>query len=150
MSDYDILKDEIVNDPLGVGYSGMTDQQRLDALTSTESPYWRDAPDRTSISSQDLFEYVDRTEWTGQNGGSGPDAAWKERFDRMLGLQNILVGPSSNGRTELLALFDNTNWPTTRAALINYVTNQKQSRAQELGANVTLGVLETIRANTGV
>ena len=55
MSDYDILSSEIVNDPLTVGYSGMTDQQRYDALTTTGSPYGRPAPERTSIEANILF-----------------------------------------------------------------------------------------------
>lgn len=144
MSDYDILAKEIVNDPLAVGYSGMTDQQRYDALTSTDSPYVRPAPDRTFIEANRLFESVDRTEWTTNN----PDAAFQTRFDRLLGLENILAGPGTQGRTELLALFDNTNWPTTRATLVNYVQNQTQSRAEELGVSrVSLGLLSTIRAD---
>lgn len=146
MSDYDILSSEIVNDPLTVGYSGMTDQQRYDALTTTGSPYGRPAPERTSIEANILFESIDRTEWT----TAAPDAAFQARLDRMLGLGNILVGPGSQGRTELLALFDNTNWPTTRSTLINYVQNQVQTRAQELGVRVTMGLLQTIRSNTGV
>ena len=143
MSDYDILAAEITGDPLAVGYAGMTDQQRYDSLTNDTA---RPAPDKDSITSQVLFEAINRTEWI----GNAPDAAFQARLDRMLGLGQILVGPSTQGRVELLDLFDNTNWPTTRATLIAYVQNQTQSRADELSATVSLGVLETIRNNTGV
>jgi|SRR5210317_986200 len=142
MSSYDIIRDEITNDPLTIGYAGMDDGQRY---TSLKDETARPAPDRESISSQILFEHIDRAEWT----SVAPDAAWQARLDRMLGLGDILVGPGSNGRVELLALFDNTNWPTTRAALIAYVQNQTQSRENELGAIVTYGLLETLRANEG-
>ena len=143
MSSYDILYAEIQNDPLALGYAAMTDQQRYDSLTDDTA---RPAPDRNTINSQVLFENINRTEWTTVT----PDAAWQARLDRMLGLGDILVGPGTNGRTELLDLFDNTNWPTSRADLIAYVQNQTQSRAQELGAIVTEGVLQNIRSNMGV
>lgn len=52
------LENEISGDPLGRGYSGMTDQQLLDSLNTADLPR-----NRTSMTGREVKESVDVTEF---------------------------------------------------------------------------------------
>lgn len=54
----DILKIEIDTDPLGRGYSGMTDMQVADSLNTANR-----SRNKTSVSGSDIFRNVDGTEF---------------------------------------------------------------------------------------
>ena len=116
------LEDELANDPLGRGYSGMTDQQitdSLNALTRTR--------ERTTMSSGEIMEHINSAEFIALGNAA------KSRVDRVLGLgAEVIIGPGNihNAVQELLGAFGGgsttiSNLATARSVAI--------SRAQELG-----------------
>lgn len=117
-----VIKTEItVTDP--ARYAGKTDQQIADELND---PTKSNAPDREEISGSDLFEAIVSSEY------AGLATAVRERVQIVVGLgDNIKVGPTSKARAWLLDAF--AVGSATRTNLIALVSNQKQSRAFELG-----------------
>jgi len=117
-----ILQSERTDDPLSRGYSGMTDAQFLTSITTED----RDNP-RTSISSGELFESIDRAEFIALSNAD------KVRVDRLLGLgAEIIVGPGNAHQAvqELLATFGGSSTTVTALAALRDV---QFSRAAELG-----------------
>ena len=122
------LREELLNDPLGINYSVMDDAAALASLTDESA---RPAPDRDSLSGSEIYEVVDRTEYAALSPGE------QEELKVILTLgDNIQVGPSSKARAALAAMFGPAT--ATRAALLALVTNRTQSRAQELGLPANL------------
>lgn len=118
-----ILRNELLNDPLLVGYAGMTDAA---VLTSLVDESLRPVSDLDIISSADLYEAVDRAEYVGLQ------EAQKDQVRVLLGLGgDINIGPNSKARANLLNIFGVGT--ETRAALTTIVTNRTTSRAKELG-----------------
>jgi len=117
---YAILKTELTDDPLTRGYAAMSDQQAADSLNTANRSHLSD-----TLSSALLFENIDRTEFQALT------AAMQSRVDRLLGLgEGIKVGPGSQARAELLAVFGGGS--ATAASLVAALT-ETVSRAQELG-----------------
>ena len=130
-----ILSEELINDPLGRGYSGMTNNE---VETDINSIY-RPAPDLNYIEANIIFEFIDRTEFVALSSDQ------KLELQILLALSNeINISPTSKARNLLSSLFGaGTN---TRTNLLNYVTNQLQSRGKELGLEyVREGHIEAVR-----
>ncbi len=53
-----VLSDELTNDPLGRGYSAMTDQEVVDSLNAVDRPR-----DRTSMSGREVAAGIDNAEY---------------------------------------------------------------------------------------
>ena len=118
------LVDEIRNDPLARGYSGMTDAQIVTSLNTVD----RDN-ERTTMSAGEVMESIDGTEFAALS------AADKTRVDRVLGLgAEIVIGPGNahNAVQELLVFGGGSATITALAAM----RNQQISRAQEVGAGI--------------
>jgi hypothetical protein len=115
------LSEEIRNDPLGIGYAGMTEQQIADSLNARNR-----TRDRTTMSAGEIFETIVPAEFAALN------QAEQERVDRVLGLgADIIVGPGNqhNAVQELLAVF------TAQSQTIQALAARRAeaiSRAQEL------------------
>ena len=127
----DDIHGELVNDPLGRGYAGMTDQQQLDDLKDPRRDNW------VSLSASQIFEAIDAAEFI----GLAP--AKKARVDRILGLgAEIQTAPGSQARAELISIFGGSSTSITNLVAI---ANQRVSRTTEMGwPPITLGNLQEI------
>jgi hypothetical protein len=135
MATIDILINEISNDPLAKGYAGMTDEEITVSLNTIDRP----DEDRDSLSSTEIFELINPTEYDNLT------ADQKDKLKVLLGLGTVKVNTGSQGRTLLSNLFGpGTN---TRTALINAAT-QFQARWKEIGfpREVVIGDVTIARA----
>ena len=117
------LRQELLNDPLGIGYAGMTDAAVLASLTDAAA---RSLENVEELTGAQIYEVIDRAEFIALSN------AEESELTIILGLGDaIKVGPNSKARAALAGMFGAVT--TTRAALLALVTNRTQSRAQELG-----------------
>lgn len=122
MSRIDILKTELTDDPLAIGYSGMDDATAAASLNDTGTG--RTLPVDT-FSGADIFEMIDIEEF------EALDPSVKVRVDRVTSLGgSVLVSPSSKARAVLLAAFALDT--KTRNSMIAAVSRDV-SRGVELG-----------------
>lgn len=122
MSRYGALREELTNDPLAIGYSGMDDATAAASLNDETA---RPAPDRDSLSSAEIYNVIDRTEYLALT------TAEQDELKVILGLgERVDITAGSKARGALAAMFDAAS--VTRAALLGLVENRTQSRAQEL------------------
>lgn len=129
-----ILKDELTNDPLTVGYSGMDDEAVAASLNTVAD---RTLPVDT-LEATTIYEAIDTAEFDALT------ADQKTALDRILGLSGgILVTPTSKARAVILDAFPNGT--ATRTALVAEVT-RPVSRGEEIGfGHVYLGHIEQAR-----
>lgn len=119
MADIDALADEIANDPLDRGYSGMTDQEVADDLNTA----YREII-RSNLSGSTIFNAIVPSEFMNLS-------VDMQRFVRdvfLLG-DTVDVGPGTNARDVLLNAFGSGT--TTRDNLVEAVTKHI-TRAEEL------------------
>ena len=127
MSSYK-LRRELLDDPLAIGYAGMTNAQAL-ASVMDESSRVKESP--ATLSSAEIYEVIDRAEYQGLN------AMEKNELQIILGLgDNVSVGAGSKARAALEGMF--ASQPNTRASLLGLIDDLKQSRAQELGIRASV------------
>lgn len=120
MSQLDILKTELTTDPLGRGYSGMTDAQAADSLNVADRAF-----DRTSLSGSEIYNALVPSEFQSLT------AAQKEFVRDVFSLGDAIdVSTGTNARTVLLSAFGAGT--TTRINLGALVASTR-SRADELG-----------------
>ena len=121
-----ILLDELTNDPLGRGYSGMSDLQVADSLNTANRLLGR-----KSISGPELFGYTEFTEY---------EILSDAKKDQWLGLCGIDT-VTSNAVPLIKDIFPNgsTTWG-------NIVKTEIKTRAQELGFTVNEGDVLQARA----
>ena len=120
MSYYEDLWNELNNDPLGRGYSGMTDQQAADDLNTVYRTRLRD-----TLDSAEIYEALDIAEFQGLSD------AQKAYVRDVLGLgPDVQVGPNTKARTLFISLFGAQSQTIT-----NLVASATEdiSRATELG-----------------
>lgn len=119
MADLSRLRDELIADPLGRGYSAMTDQQAADDLNAVQREVIE-----SRLSGSAIFNAIVPSEF-------GALADQTKQFVRdvfSLG-DTVDVGPGTNARTVLLGAFGAGTG--TRDNLVTAVTNTT-SRAREL------------------
>ena len=116
---YQALHDELINDPLARGYSGMNDEQ---AATNLNTPYR--VQERLSIGAAELYEAIVQSEWTPLT------AAQKEEIRDMYLLGTIQTVTGSRGRAVLIATFPAGS--ATRTKLLELMTTQTR-RCDEIG-----------------
>jgi len=116
--DYAILKTEITVDPLGRGYSTMTDAEVASSLNTVDRTV-----DVASVTGQHIFEAVVPAEYAALS------ADYKNLLYAIIGMGEILVN-ATNTKAALLAMFGAGT--TTRANLTGLQT-RAASRAEELG-----------------
>lgn len=114
------LQTELTTDPLGRGYSGMTDSQAANSLNTAN----RDGPDREIVSSHELFEAIVPAEW------GSLSAAEKQRVQTILAMGQVNL-KGANTRANLATAFGAGT--TTRSNLQALQAGPKISRAIELG-----------------
>ena len=119
----DILGDELLNDPLTRGYTGMTDQEAADDLNSEYR-----SRDRSSMTSTEVWQAIDVTELRALADG--------DRSLVMAVLQFEKINPFGNEAVLFTALFGGGS--ATLIAL-NVARVETVSRAIELG-------IRTVRA----
>jgi hypothetical protein len=129
MADYVALKNEILNDPLSLGYAGKADSQVAALMNGASRPT---TTSRTTIDACDVFEAIDPVEWSALN------AANQTRVNAMLAMGRLNVN-GTNTRAVFGAVFTGAASPITRAALLALQTVAvPRSRAQEIfGVAVT-------------
>lgn len=130
---YSDLKAEITDDPLGVGYSSMSDEEIATSLNSKDR-----SVDRESIAVDELFDALDLTEF------SGLTANEEARVDRILSMGGE-VRPQGNVKTELASIFGAGT--ATRAAILAAI-KESISRAAELNFR-EIAVSDVVFAKTG-
>ena len=109
----EILKDEITNDPLTRGYSGMTDEELTVSLNTANIILPRE-----SIPGSELFGYTDETEYLALA------SAQRVEWLTLCGIENI--GRDAVPIVKSIFPSDTTTWE-------NIVKTKTVSRAQELG-----------------
>ena len=113
------LKNELTNDPLVRGYSGMTDAQAAASLLTKNRPF-----NKLSLNASEIFEAIDLAEY------SALSAAEKGRVDVVLGLgDQVFIGPTSKARAFLAGAFGANT--ATRTALLASAAGTI-SRSQEI------------------
>lgn len=117
---YAILREEISNDPLGRGYSTMSDGEVANDLNTNMRSY-----ERKAVSAVEVFEAVAPSEWDGL---TDSDKQNVRECLRLLGNLDISTG------TNLHDILWNTfgSGTTTRSNLEDLI-NDTRSRARELG-----------------
>lgn len=130
---YGQLCEEITLDPLGRGYSGMTDEQ----LSIDLNTVYR-TRERTLMSAGEIMEAIDGLEFAALS------AANKKRVDRVLGLgAEIIIGPGNNHNAvqELLVFGGGSTTVANLVALRNVAI----TRANELNVRARVGEVEDAR-----
>lgn len=113
------LEAELTNDPLGRGYSGMTDAQAADSLNTVNRP-----TTRTLIPAHEVFEAIVPGEW------GAVSAENKARVNAMLAMGEVNAAGANTRATFQAAFGAGTTTRTNLAALQN---GPNVSRATELG-----------------
>lgn len=114
-----MLKAEIANDPMGLGYAGKTDTEIADLLNDAT----RCSIDRTIIPAWEVIEATVPAEWAALT------SAEKQRYQILTGAGEINV-QGTNTRAAFLAMFGAGT--ATRANLAG-LQRRQASRAEELG-----------------
>ena len=115
--DYGRLKAEVANDPLGVGYPAMTDQQVADSLNAKTR-----SVDREELAAWQVIEATVPANWAALT------AAEKDRY-RTFVSAGTLNPKGANTRAAFQAMFQGTATMTNLVALLT----ETVSRASELG-----------------
>jgi len=121
MTNIDIIKEEITNDPLSRGYSGMNDEE----VAIDMNTVYREE-DVATVEGQDIFEAVVPSEYNALT-------------DKQVNLLHAIIGMGSirvngsNTKTALLAMFGAGT--TTRGNLAS-LQKRDVSRGVELGAGI--------------
>lgn len=116
------LADEVQNDPLTLGYSGMTDQELVDSLNGLTR-----TSEHTTMTAGQVMESIDGPEFTALTDAD------KARVDRVLSLgAEVIIGPgnSHNAVTELVGAFGAGSTTISNLASKRTIAT---SRATELG-----------------
>lgn len=113
-----ILRDEVLNDPLGIGYAGMADQQVADSLNVVNR-----SEQRTSVPSEELISAIRLPDYTAVS-----TSAEREWLLLLLTPQEVDFG-NSDVRVALANIFGSTDTTANLAAL----ATKAVSRATELG-----------------
>ena len=136
---WSFLLDELRDDPLAIGYAGMDDQQRMDSLEDDSA---RPAPDLIQIEAAQLYDAIDRVEYTALS------ASQQDRVKIILSLGRINTSQGTQARDEILEIFPPGG--DTITALTTLITNRTQSRAQELRiGSLNLVLMANARAALG-
>jgi len=136
---WSFLLDELRDDPLAIGYAGMDDQQRMDSLEDDSA---RPAPDLIQIEAAQLYDAIDRVEYTALS------ASQQDRVKIILSLGRINTSQGTQARAEILEIFPPGG--DTITALTTLITNRTQSRAQELRiGSLNLVLMANARAALG-
>ena len=112
------LKTEVATDPLGRGYSAMTDLEVANDLNIVYR-----TQDVESVTGQDIFEAVVRSEYIALSAGD------KDLLHVIISMGSILVN-GTNTKAALLAMF---GAGTTTRVNLGALQTRVASRAQELG-----------------
>jgi len=131
---YQILHDELVGDPLGRGYSAMTDAEVAVDLNTIYRTYTR-----THLSSAEIYEAISALEFQALSD------AQKVYVRDILGLgEGIDVQPGGQARAVMIQIF---GAGSTTISNLAAVLQESISRAAELGLGVvTPGDVERARA----
>jgi hypothetical protein len=129
-----LLKWELTNDPVPLGYAGKTDTECAALLTARTRTL-----NRITISAPDLFEAIVPAEWKGLT------ADEKSRVQTILSMGTVNLS-GANTRASLGAAFA-AGTQTRANVLALYATANGQSRAAEIGlGEVTAGDVQRARA----
>ena len=134
--DYQTLHDELINDPLGRGYSGMTDSEAADDLNTVYRTITLERLDPA-----DVYEAIDQADWTGLTTSEQSEITDILHIGTVNGL---LATPGSRARTRFVAIFGGQSQTITN--LLDIMTRDI-SRGQELGIGyVKAGDVQKARA----
>ena len=120
MAQFELLKTEIADDPLGRGYAAMTDAEAADSLNTANRTVTRE-----TLSSADIYETIVVSEFQALS-----DAAKVYVRDILALGGDVRVGAGSKARTVLIGTFGGGS--ATITALAAAITDTV-SRATELG-----------------
>jgi hypothetical protein len=135
--DYQAIKSELDTDSLGVGYSGMTDGQVVEALNSTSSPYGRTIV-KSSLSGASVFESTDSAEF---------DALTDAQRSEWLSLCAIESLDPANGTPAAATATRIFGGGSTTVANLQTLRSEVVGRGTELGfGDVNVGDVQNARA----
>lgn len=118
----DVLRAELLGDPEGIGYAGMTDQQALNALKDPVRTTWLDLPPETVIEALDTTELLGKTD------------AQVRLLTLVLQGNLISSAPGTTGREVIEQIFPaGAGGDNTRAALVAAARLPNQTREQQIG-----------------
>jgi hypothetical protein len=128
-----ILRDEIVGDPLGRGYAGMTDAQVFASLTTADR-----SRARNLIPAHELFEAITAADLAALGAGE------QKRLQFLMSMGEVNI-EGVNTRAVLVAMFSGATQPTKDALLA--LQTQAITRAEELGlGTLRLGHVQVARS----
>lgn len=126
MSNIQTLADEITNDPLTLGYSGMTDQEVANSLNGITRP-------DPLVPRADILKYlIQNAKWKGLIESTTATAISAVRAFQDQDFGTIDLGDSANDGM-LDQLVTETTLTSADKTAIMALQNNKKSRAQELG-----------------
>lgn len=131
MSDSNALRNEIVNDPLGRGYSGMTDEQVLTSLTTADRP-----KNKERMTGEEISEAIVKSEY---------DALSDAAKDRVIAYVNLRsIDPFGFAQTVFLDIFGGGSQTITNLAAVRV---DQVTRASQIGWNsINIGDVKAARA----
>lgn len=132
MTAEEIVRAELDADPLGRGYSGMTDNEVSDDLNTVYRDLW------VPVTGSDILEVISA------GALSGLTAAKRDDVDTVVSMGGVIdLSPGSRADVMLTTAF--AGKPATLTALAN-VAKRTTSRAQELDCGVTPTIVAAARA----
>lgn len=138
---YQALRNEIINDPISLGYAGKTDSEIASLLNTVPgSPIAGRQIDREIIDTWEILEATVQAEW------GALSAAEKQRYQTIVGAGTVSV-KGTNVRNAFLQMFAaGTQTRTNLAAL----QTRAASRAEVLGFRpVSVGDVNLARTKDG-
>jgi hypothetical protein len=122
MPDYRLLRDELINDPVGLGYSGLSNGAAAARLNATDTG--RTLP-RSRVEVTEIFNAID-------------DGAWPATAILQDKLRGILAMPfidasNTNTRGIFGAIFPNSGATAATRGRLLALSTRTVSRAEELG-----------------
>lgn len=134
MAILNLLKTEVDIDPLGRGYAGMTDQQLVDSLNTSDR-----SRNRTSMTGDEVFQALDsQATWDGLT-----DA---QRSNFLAFCARETIDPFGAANVSLVVSIFGT--PSATLTNLNNARTELVSRANELGIGfVTVGDVQYVRTN---
>lgn len=134
MANWKALRQELSDDPLGIGYAVMADQDAADSLNQAINV------EVTQVSSGEIFEAVVPAEYTALIDGD------KKVVDLILGLGEVDASPGSQARTFLSGIFSGTQTLINLGALVAPTVTTRA--LQVFGAAVDVTIINTARTIT--
>lgn len=135
---YELLRSELLTDPIGLGYAGTTDQQAADLLNSLTTGRTRA---RTAVPVAEIFNAIDNGAWPATG-------TMQDKLAAVLGMQ-VIDASNANTRGILGSIFPNSGATANTNQRLQALSTRTVSRAEELNLGGIPSALDVNRARSG-